>query len=162
MSFFFFKTIYNKEQKMSGKYNKKNTMEKEEEGRKKYLNWIASKPECQHICFTEERWCSFDCIFMSAGTQVICDIKDRTYNQDKLLEWGVEIDAGKAREVLKLSIKMNAMPVIITCTQDGNFIVSDLRLGKKEDTLWKYQRTNNNNQDKELKELINLKNCTIK
>ena len=37
---------------MTERYNADTTAKKEEEGRKQYMNWIESKPKCQHICFT--------------------------------------------------------------------------------------------------------------
>ncbi len=148
------------------RYNEENTNEKEEEeeeeaGRQQYLQWIESKPECKHVCFTHERWCKFDSIFLSTGTQVICDIKGRNYAASFFDKYSVEVDAQKARDVYKIAKELGALPVIITCTNDGKFIVSDLTLAKKTDVTIKQRQTNDNDHKLASCETINLSGCTI-
>lgn len=145
------------------RYNEENTKEKEKAGRSKYLNnWIEYKGDCKHFCFTEERWCPVDAFFHSGGTQIcVADIKDRKYSYAQLMSWGVMVDADKAREVKEIAASMNAIPLIITCTNDGKFIISDLRFGKQKDLSWKWEQSNDNDHEKIYKEMINLSGCTI-
>ena len=146
---------------MSDRYNEKNTMNKEAAGREKYLNWISSKTECTHVCFTADRWCSFDCIFLSAGTQMICELKGRNYDANFFQKFGVEIDAQKARGVYRMANRLGAKPIIITCTCDDQFIISDLTLATKNDLTTKWVQNNDNDHASEWCELINLSGCTI-
>lgn len=143
------------------KYNEKATAQKEEQGRNNYLNWIESNEACQHECFTADRWARYDCLFISGGTLMVGDIKNRNYPASFFETYGAEVDAEKGRELLRAARRLGAVPVVITCTNDNNFIVSDLRKGKPEHLSWKYYQTNDNDHNPELCQVINLSACTI-
>ena len=39
----------------------------EQLGRENYIYWISTKPECEHVHFTNDKYNKYDAMFLSAG-----------------------------------------------------------------------------------------------
>jgi hypothetical protein len=146
------------------RYDKGAAALKEEAGRAKYLAWIGSKPECTHQEFAVDHWSSWDAIFYSAGTMCYAEIKNRLeplYTINFLTRFGAEVDLKKASEVYHLATSQNALPLVLTFSNDNWLIVSDLNKARCKDVSLKIRRQSNNEHFTTHKQMLNLSGCTI-
>lgn len=146
------------------RYDKEAAALKEEAGRNKYLAWIGSKPECTHHTFSTDHWASWDAIFYSGGTMCYAEIKNRLeplYTIDFLTKYGAEVDLSKASEVYHLATSQNALPLVLTFSNDNWLIVSDLNKARCKDVCIQRRRQSNNEYNTTKKQMLNLSGCTI-
>lgn len=146
------------------RYDKEAAAQKEQAGRAKYMAWIESKAECTHHTFSTEHWASWDAIFYSAGTMCYAEIKNRLeplYTINYLTKNGAEVDLKKASEVYHLATSQNALPLVLTFSNDNWLIVSDLNKARCKDVSIQRRRQSNNEHFTTHKQMLNLSGCTI-
>lgn len=141
---------------------KENTEMKEQQGRQKYLKWIASRSDLRHAYFTTDTFAVYDAVFYSGATLCLLEIKNRSYSCSFFNKYGVELDRNKAVNLFYSADAKNAVPILATFTSDNYVILSDIRKATKENVYEKRVRSDNNHYNYVTKEMINLRNCRIK
>lgn len=136
---------------------------KEYKGRDIYSQWLLTKPECQHLYFTNKTFTQYDCLFLSAGTLCIADIKYRYYDSQFFDDYGAEVDRSKAAFLFKTAKALEAVPILLTATRDCKMIVSNINLAGKDDVRTEQRQKNDFSNDNRIitKKILNLKRCRI-
>lgn len=146
---------------MKEKEKADHTAKKENEGRALYLQWLIQKPEVHHCYFTQGTSTKYDCLFLSGGTLVIADIKKRDYKKEFFDTYGVEVDHNKCAFLYRTAKQLEALPVILTFTQEGEIIISDISRLTPEDVTIQSRPKDNFDFTIVKKKVCNLKNTTI-